>query len=61
MGFDDRKTEPLIAVGCLSMLCGLLAPAAGRLFGWWGLLLLLPPPAVWVLLEWVWLREDRKR
>jgi hypothetical protein len=62
MAFDDRKTEPLIAVGCLSILCGLVAPAVGRFFGWWwGLLLFVPPGVLWVLLEWVWRREDRRR
>jgi hypothetical protein len=33
MRFDDRKIEPLIAVGCLLILCGLFAPAVGLLFG----------------------------
>jgi len=62
MAFDDRKMEPLVAVGCLSVVCGLLAPVINRLAGgWWGLLLIVPPVAVWVLLEWAWRREDRLR
>jgi hypothetical protein len=62
MAFDDRKTEPLIAVGCLSVICGLVAPVVGRLFGWWwSLLLFLPPVAIWVLLEYIWRGEDRDR
>ena len=62
MAFDGRRTEPLIAAGCLSLVCGLLAPVVNRLAGgWWGLLLFALPVVVWVLLEWVWRREDRGR
>jgi hypothetical protein len=62
MGFDDRKTDPIVAVGCLSVVCGLLVPAINRLTGgWWGLLFVVPPFAVWGLLECVWRSEDRNR
>jgi hypothetical protein len=55
MGFDDTKTEPVIVVGCLAVICGLAAPAIGHLFGWWwSLALLAPPIVVWVLLGWAW-------
>jgi hypothetical protein len=62
MAFDDRKTEPLVAVGCLSVLCGLIVPVVNRLTGgWWGLLVFAPLVFVWAVLEWVWRREDRRR
>jgi hypothetical protein len=59
MAFDDCKTEPLIAAGCLAVLCGFLAPVAVRWFGWWSVLLVVPPTAAWALLGWVWRRGDR--
>jgi hypothetical protein len=60
MGFDDRKTEPLIVVGCLSVFCGLAVAVVGRLFGvWWGLLSVAPPVVVWAALVWGWRREGR--
>jgi hypothetical protein len=62
MAFDDRKTKPLIVVGCLAFLCGLAAPVASRLFGvGWSILAATPPVVVWVVLEWLWRREDRAR
>jgi hypothetical protein len=62
MAFDDRKTEPLIAVGCCTVVCGLAAAASWRFFGLsWGLALLAIPPVVWLVLESVWRREDRAR
>jgi len=62
MAFDDRKTEPLIVVGCLSIICGLTVPVIGKLFGWWwSLPLFAVPIVVWLLLEWLWLREGRDK
>jgi 4-amino-4-deoxy-L-arabinose transferase-like glycosyltransferase len=62
MGFDDRKTEPLVVVGCLALVCGLAAPAAWRLFGWGcGVAALATPVVIWLLLEWGWRCEDRDR
>jgi hypothetical protein len=62
MAFDDRKMEPLLVVGCFSVVCGLVAPVVGRLLGWWwSLLLFLPPVLIWVLLEWIWRHEDSGR
>jgi hypothetical protein len=58
MGFDDRQTEPLVCVGCLAVLCGVLAPVLGKLFGWWaGALTLTPPIALLLVIEIVWRRE----
>jgi hypothetical protein len=62
MGFDDRKTEPMIAVGCISVVCGLAAAGVGRLFGWgWSVAVLAIPVMIWLWLEWGWRREDRDR
>jgi len=62
MGFDDRKTEPLVVVGCLSVVCGLVAAVVGRLFGWgWAVAALAPPAVIWLWLEWGWWRENRGR
>jgi len=61
MAFDDRKTEPLAAVGCLLVVCGLLAPVINRMTSeWWGWLLLALPVVVWAVLACVWWREDRE-
>ena len=58
VAFDDRKTEPLIVVGCLSAFCGLAAAVVGRLFGvWWGLLSAALPVVVWAALNWIWRRR----
>jgi hypothetical protein len=60
VGFDDRETEPLVAVGCLSAVCGLAAPVVGPLIGWWWcLLLILPPVVLWAVLERVGGRGDQ--
>jgi hypothetical protein len=33
-----KQTEPLMAVGCLSIICGWVAPVVGRSFSWqWSL------------------------
>jgi hypothetical protein len=62
MALDDRKTEPLIVVGCLAFICGLGASVAGRLFGvGWSILVAALPVVVWVVLEWLWRRENRAR
>jgi hypothetical protein len=62
MAIDDRKTEPLIVVGGLALLCGLAASVAGRLFGLgWSILVAVLPAVVWLVLEWRWRREDRAR
>lgn len=62
MAFDDSKTEPLIVVGCLSILCGLLAPVIGKLFGWWwSSFLFTPPVLVWLVCSWIWQRDDRAK
>ena len=55
MGFDDSKTEPLIAVGCLSVICGLVAPIVIRFGWWWSLLLLLP--VIWMMRDDIWRRK----
>jgi hypothetical protein len=46
MSFDNHNTEPLILSGCLTIVSGLLAPALGRVFGWWGVVVALSPALV---------------
>ena len=62
MAFDDRKTEPLLVVGGLSVICALIAPVVDDWFGWWWYLLLIVPPIVmWFILEWVWRGDDHRK
>lgn len=44
MAFDDRGMDFLPAVGCLTLLCGLLALVLERVFGWWAATLAIAPP-----------------
>jgi hypothetical protein len=61
MAFDDRKTEPLTVIGCLSVVCALGVPLINRATGgWWGLLLLLAPAVGWLLSELLWRRARRR-
>jgi hypothetical protein len=56
----DCKTEPLVVVGCLSVVCGLAALVAGRLLGvGWTMHGCALPIMVLVALVRHSLREDR--
>jgi hypothetical protein len=58
----DCKTEPLVVVGCLSVVCGLAALVAGRLLGvGWTIHGCAAPLLVLVAMESLWRREDRVR
>jgi hypothetical protein len=57
MAFDDRNSEPLTVVGCLSIVIGLAAPVIGRFLGWWWSGLLLIPLILVCVVLWYILRH----
>jgi hypothetical protein len=60
VAFDDRNTEPLIVVGCLMIICGVVAVVVyRRAGGWWCLLSFAVPVVIWGILQWLWRPKDR--
>jgi hypothetical protein len=52
MAFDDRKTEPLIAIGCLTLVCGLSSAFQSRVLASpWSWSVMLIPVVIGMILE----------
>jgi hypothetical protein len=62
MAFDDTRTESLVVLAGIALLCGLLAPFLPSSWGAWRYLLTSIPPLLLVaVLECRWRRERRSR
>jgi hypothetical protein len=60
MAFDHHPMHRGCALGCLGIVCGLVAPAIGKLFGWWWSLVPLGIPFA-LLLFVLWIEWRRRR
>jgi len=58
MAFDDSKTEPLVSLGCLSVILALVAPLGGW---WWSALMFVLLILGCLSFAWLWCGENRQR